>query len=140
MKLFHVAKDSHIPTIQNNDYQIPAGSIPGSSSPEFENAVRMGGTLITVPGPNAEFGVLAGKARLVATWMGTSYPGPMWNMGIKPIQPPIPEKGTFKSPYKRVDMTLGQGQLTDPGGSGFPKKPGFVEAVSAPIPSSNVIP
>ena len=138
MQVFKISEADQISTLQHNDYQIPPGSIPGSSSPEFENAIRMGGTVITVPGPNLEYGVLAGRARLICTWMGTSYPGPMWNMAIKPVMPPIPVPSIPSEPYRRVDMNLGEGQLTDPGGSGFPKKPDFVEAATAPIYSSNV--
>ena len=138
MQVFKISESQQLSTLQNNDYQIPPGSIPGSSSPEFEEAIRMGGTLITVPGPNAQYGVLAGKARYICTWMGTSYPGPMWNMAIRPVLPPIPETPMAPEPYRRVDMNLGEGQLTDPGGSGFPKKPSFVEMATAPIYSSNV--
>lgn len=99
-----------IKTLQTNTYPIPDGYIQGSLTSEFENAVRLGAAVITVPGPNAQYGVMAGRSRLVATMNGQFYPGPLYMMGAKPVVPPMkaPEvaDGAPSVPYKPVNLKL----------------------------------
>ena len=70
-----------------NTYQTPDGYIQGSLSPEFTNAIKLGASVVTVPGPNLQYGIMDDRSRLIATFNGNVYPGPIYRMGQKPVVP-----------------------------------------------------